>query len=256
MTRVAAGQADFQVGDPARNHALIAGLLEEAAGQDADILVLPELANSGYAFESVAEARACAEEIPSGPLSTLLKAWSRPRRSVVCGICERAGRMLYNSAVIFTHGELAGVYRKLHLFDREKEWFTPGNAPAPVVSMGGIYAGVMICFDWFFPETARSLALRGAQLILHPANLVLPWCQDSMITRSLENHVFTVTANRSGEERQLRFSGRSQITSPGGKRLAQAERDGVIWAEIDPAEADDKRLNSGNDLFADRRLGF
>ena len=115
--------------------------------------------------------------------------------------------------------------------------------------------GIMICFDWAFPEMARALALGGAQLILHPSNLVLPYCMQAMLTRSIENRVFTATANRTGLERGTQFAGGSQITSPQGERLVQAgaETSGVITAEVDLAQADNKWITPYNHVFRDRR---
>ncbi len=113
----------------------------------------------------------------------------------------------------------------------------------------------MICFDWAFPEMARLLALGGAQVILHPSNLVLPYAQAAMLTRGLENGVFTVTANRHGQERGTPFSGRSQVTSPKGALLAQAAGDftGVLTAVVDLAQADDKQITPLNHVLNDRR---
>jgi len=117
----------------------------------------------------------------------------------------------------------------------------------------------MICFDWIFPEAARVLALKGAEVICHPANLVLPWCQRAMVTRSIENRVFIVTANRIGGEkregRELKFTGGSQITSPVGELLCQASEEGeeVGVVDIDPSIAKDKAITEENDLFSDRR---
>jgi predicted amidohydrolase len=120
----------------------------------------------------------------------------------------------------------------------------------------------MICYDWIFPESMRVLALKGAEVVCHPANLVLPFCQDAMITRCLENRVFAVTANRTGTEqrgnRTFRYTGRSQITGPGANILCRAgadtEETGVV--NMDVALARNKRLNSFNDLFGDRRVSF
>jgi predicted amidohydrolase len=118
---------------------------------------------------------------------------------------------------------------------------------------------MMICFDWFFPESARTLALRGAQVIAHPANLVLPYCQTAMVTRSLENAVFSVTTNRYGAEtlgaESLTFTGASQVMDTRGRRLAQAPvaGDDMQVVEINPAEADDKQVNLRNHRFNDRR---
>ena len=118
----------------------------------------------------------------------------------------------------------------------------------------------MICFDWFFPESARILALKGADIICHPANLVLPYCQDAMITRCLENRIYVVTANRTGEEqrngKKWLYTGKSQITSPDARILYRAaeESDEVGVIDIDVQLARNKRLNKYNDLFAERRV--
>jgi predicted amidohydrolase len=117
----------------------------------------------------------------------------------------------------------------------------------------------MICFDWFFPESARILALKGADIICHCANLVLPFCQDGMITRCLENRVFAVTANRTGNENRgekyLAYTGRSQITGPEGNLLyrASAGADEIGVADIDVRLARNKRLNVYNHLLNNRR---
>ena len=115
----------------------------------------------------------------------------------------------------------------------------------------------MICFDWIFPEMARVLTLKGSQVILHPANLVLPYCQDAMITRSIENRVFTATANRIGTERGVKFSGLSQITDIKGNRLCQMSngKAGIASVTIDPMLADNKSITARNDVFVDRFPG-
>jgi predicted amidohydrolase len=162
---------------------------------------------------------------------------------------------LYNSAVAFSGGYFQGTYRKLHLFDEESNWFSAGDSEPPVFQYGEHRLGIMICFDWAFPEMARVLALKDAQIILHPANLVLPYCQNAMITRSIENRVFTATANRVGEERGLKFSGASQITNPKGDLLIQmpVQGEGVAFVDIDPSEADDKMITKNNHVLQDRR---
>ena len=118
---------------------------------------------------------------------------------------------------------------------------------------------MMICFDWLFPESARSLALQGVQLIAHPANLVLPYCPDAMVTRCLENHVFTATANRVGNEQRggasLHFIGTSEVVDPNGNvllRLSPAEEQ-IPAADIDLSQARNKRINERNDVLTDRR---
>ena len=247
-----------QITSVEENIAKVKVLLEEAKENAVDVLVLPELCNSGYVFQSSDEANAFAEEIPQGPMSSELLAWSKEGRMVVAGICEKTGKGLHNSAGVFANGEHVTTYRKIHLFLNEKSWFQSGNDEPPVVEFNGNKFGVMICFDWIFPEIARVLALKGAQVILHPANLVLPYCQDAMITRSIENRVFTATANRIGTERDVGFSGHSQITSPKGQRLTtlNGEEIGITGIDIDPSIADDKMITKRNHLFDDRRPDF
>src|SRR5262249_1905702 len=141
-----------------------------------------------------------------------------------------------------------------------KELFDAGETAPPVLHVSDVGVGLMICFDWVFPEVARTLALRGAQILAHPSNLVMPWCQAAMLTRSLENRVFSIPATRTGSEPKpdgstTTFPGRSQVVSPRGELLLRAPQTGELAAaiEIDPAEALDKHINPRNDLFAERR---
>jgi predicted amidohydrolase len=253
--RLAVGQIEPQIGDLDGNLDRVKGILEKAERRDVDVLVLPELANSGYVFKNVSEVSAFAESIPEGLVTRELLAWSAGGRMVAAGICERTSDGFYNSAAAFANGEHIVTYHKIHLFLNEKDWFAPGLQEPPVFEYKGHLFGVMICFDWAFPEVARVLALKGAQVILHPANLVLPYGQDAMITRSVENRVYTATANRVGSERGLVFSGASQITDIKGSRLARLNKDevGLAWADIDPTLADDKAITERNDVITDRR---
>jgi predicted amidohydrolase len=243
-----------QICNPEENLSRVREIFKEAESAKVDVLVLPELCNSGYVFKTMNEAVEAAENIPDGPMSKELLSWSRDGRLVVGGICEHAEEGLYNSAVVFSDGEHIDTYRKIHLFLNEADWFKPGRKEPPVIEHNGHRFGVMICFDWIFPEITRILALKGAQVILHPANLVLPYCQDAMVTRSIENRVFTATANRIGTERTVAFSGLSQITDIKGNRLCQMNREttGITSVEINPALADDKSITARNDLLGDR----
>jgi len=122
------------------------------------------------------------------------------------------------------------------------------------------HIGIMICFDWFFPESMRALALLGAEVIAHPSNLVLPYCPQAMPIRCLENRVFAITANRTGSEgrkegQSLNFIGQSQVVSPGGEVLVRASgsEEELLTIDVNPQEARNKSLNSFNDIFKDRR---
>ena len=235
--------------------------IEEAVTGPVDLLVLPELCTSGYQFVNREEVAAVAEPVPGGPTSERLTQLARRiGGTVVAGLPERDGERFYNSAVIAGPEGVIGKYRKLHLFFEEKDFFTPGEGPLQIFDLGTAKIGVMICFDWIFPEIARTLALKGAEILVLPANLVLPYCQGAMITRAIENRVFTVVANRIGEEARagkppLRFTGHSQIASPRGEALAYAPQNEAALeiVEIDPAEARNKWITSRNHLFEDRR---
>jgi len=247
-------------GDVDGNLERVEGLIEES---DADILVLPELFNTGYVFRSREEAVSLAEHVPEGKTTRVLCDLAEENGVFIAGgLAERDGDRIFNSAVLVSPDGHVGRYRKTHLFFEEKLWFDPGDEGFSVHDIGICRVGIMICFDWFFPESMRILALKGADLICHPANLVMPFCQESMKTRCLENHVFAVTANRIGTEtrgdRSLRFTGMSQITGPDGTILFRAGDDSeeVQTVEIDPAEARDKNVNDYNNLFADRRPDF
>jgi predicted amidohydrolase len=244
--------------DVAANMAAVERLLD---GVEADLLVLPELANSGYLYESPEALLPFSEPGDgSGPfLSALQHLAGRAGGVIVAGFSERAREGLYNSAAAVGAAGVIQVYRKTHLFAGEKLLFQPGDSGFRIFEHAGARIGMMVCFDWFFPESARTLALRGAQIIAHPSNLVLPYCQTAMFARCLENRVFAATTNRYGTEelaeQSLTFTGASQIMTPRGERLSQApiEGDYVRVVEIDPAAADDKHVTARNDLFADRR---
>lgn len=253
--RLAVGQMEPLLVDVHENLSKLRELLKEAEDNQVEVLVLPELCNSGYVFENLEEARFAAEEIPRGRFSEELRSWSKPDRLVVAGICEHTPQGLYNSAAVFAQGNHITTYRKIHLFLNERDWFSPGNEEPPVVEFKDAKFGVMVCFDWAFPETARVLTLKGAQVILHPSNLVLPYCQDAMVTRSIENSVYTATANRVGIERGIEFSGNSQITNTTGIRLTTLPRDevGIAFVDIDPQAADDKMITKRNHVITDRK---
>jgi predicted amidohydrolase len=245
----------------------LARALRLMATQPADVYVLPELFATGYQFSSRAEVTRLAEPVPTGRTCRRLIAFSRRHGcAIVAGLPERAGRRCYNSAVVIGPGGYLGRYRKLHLFGEETRWFAPGKRAGEIWTIrslgsgGSIRVGVMVCFDWFFPETARSLALEGADVICHPANLVLPYCPEAMRTRSIENRLFTATANRVGTEARggrapLTYIGRSQITDPRGRLLFRAPATGeaIGVVRIDPRQARDKRLNCYNNLWEARR---
>ncbi|MEL6706040.1 MAG: nitrilase-related carbon-nitrogen hydrolase [Bacteroidota bacterium] len=235
-------------------------------GVDADLVVLPELFATGYFFRSLEDSASVSEPIPDGPTTERLQTWAAATGATfVAGLPELGddGKR-YNSAVVVRPNGSTETYRKVHLFYREKDWAAPGDLGFRVFDAttrdGMPYRlGVMICFDWYFPEAARSLALQGADVIAHPSNLVRKDCPRSMPIRALENHVVTITANRTGTEsvgdETLTFIGQSVICSPEGHPIASAGREEttVLTAKFDPHASRERQLTATNHLFGDRR---
>lgn len=229
----------------------------------ADLIVLPELFNTGYYFTDFKELADLAEKIPDGfTCQHLAKSAKEWRCHIVAGILEEDNGLFYNSAVLIGEEGYIDHYRKIHLFEEEKIYFAPGDKPLKVYDIGEAKIGIMICFDWIFPETMRCLSLMGAQVICHPANLVMPYCPKVMPSRCFDNRVFAVTANRCGKDvkgdKSLSFIGLSQIVSPDGKiiKRAGANMQGMDVVFINPADADNKKLGQRNDLWVDRRPEF
>lgn len=226
---------------------------------EAHLTVLPELFSTGYQFRDRDELMDLAEPL-DGPTVTRLRDHAASSGRTLCaGWAERAGDRVFNSSVLVTPDGPPRVYRKVHLFWNEKDLFAPGDLGFPVFEACGTTVGMLICFDWVFPEAARTLARRGARLLLHPSNLVLPFCPDAMITRCLENRVFAATANRVGTEArvpgtELTFIGRSQVCGPLGRPLVRMGdvQAGSAAADVELADAD-PQLTPRNDLWADRR---
>lgn len=234
------------------------------SGVEADLFVLPELCTTGYQFRNHEEVRQLAESIPDGDsLRRLADLARRKQLFLVAGIAEKFNQECYNASVLIGPEGIIGTYRKIHLFYLEKDWFRTGNLGFQVWDIGQAKIGMMVCFDWIFPESARTLARLGADVICHPANLVLPYCPQAMITRSIENKVFSVTANRIGSESRipnetLTFIGSSQIVDPAGELLFRMDGDeeGLRIVEIDPARARNKGIHKNNHLWHDRKPEF
>ncbi len=231
----------------------------ESSVTNTDIILLPELFHSGYLFLDKKEVEGISVEFGKGRLFEWMKNISEKYDCGVCGgFAEKTDNGIYNS-MAFVYKDQMELYRKIHLFYKEKDFFLPGDIPFFVFEYKNVRLGMMICFDWFFPESIRTLSLQGADIILHSANLVLPYCQDAMITRSIENRVFICTSNRigcdKGQNDTVCFTGRSQVVAPGGKILFRMEKDkeDVITVDINPEESRNKAINEKNDLFSDRR---
>ena len=262
MTRIAVQQLAPVLGDLDHNRALALGAIREALEAGAEVVVLPELITSGYVFESPEEAGRAAIE----PGHELLREWGEEARRadavIVGGFCERGedGR-LYNSAAAVDASGLLAVYRKLHLWDREKLLFEPGSAPPPVLDTRVGRVGVVICYDLEFPELTRWIALAGAQLLAVPTNWPLmprpaaerPAEVVIAMAAARVNRMAVACADRLGTERGVEWTGGATIVGVDGWVAAERRDTGLLTADIDLEEALEKRLTEHADAFADRR---
>lgn len=225
---------------------------------DGDLVVLPELFDTGYNFHDKESAYEVSSPIPGGETTQLLSNIAEDKGIyIVAGTSEKDGEDLYNSAVIVGPKGYVGKYRKIHLFFKEKKIFEPGEDGFKVFDFGDFKLGIMVCFDWYFPESIRTLALKGADVVAHPSNLVLPYAPRAMPIRSLENKVFSITSNRVGVERDLEFIGNSLISDPSADKLVVLEDGvGVKSVKIDVSKARDKSINELNNIFDDRKPQF
>lgn len=251
---VAAVQMDPTIGLVRENRVNILGLLDEAAGMGARLVVFPEAALSGYCFETLEEARAAAEPIPGPSVQAFAQACKELDVYTSIGMLEDAGDKLYNAAVLVGPLGLIGCYRKSHLpFLGVDKLANKGDTGFQVYDTPLGRIGMIVCYDLRFPEAARSLALKGADIIVLPTN----WPEGAdpapnfiAPTRALENRVFLVACDRCGHERGFGFIGQSAIIDPSGKRLAQAGAgEEIISATFDPAMARQKRLVIRPDEF-------
>lgn len=242
-------------------------MIRTAAGNGAKLIVLPELANSGYVFESREEAFALSEPVPGGETCG---AWAAVAREldvwIVAGIAERAGEVLYNSSVLIGPEGHAGTFRKVHLWNEENLFFEPGDLGFPVVRTPFGRVGMFICYDSWFPECYRLCALQGADIICIPTNWVPIPGQDPnreamanilVMGSAHSNSVFVAAADRVGTERGQPFIGQSLIVSYTGWPVAgpaSPTDEEILYADVNLADARRKRnWNEYNQVLRDRR---
>ncbi|MEV8099921.1 nitrilase-related carbon-nitrogen hydrolase [Kitasatospora sp. NPDC085879] len=262
---VACCQVPLAVAEPARNWRVLREAVEQAASAGADVVVLPELANSGYVFRDRAEAEALAETTDGPTVAEWADLADDHRLVIVGGLCERdAEGRLRNTAVIVDPSGLRAVCHKAHLWGAEKQLFVAGDELPVVVETAVGRIGAMVCYDLEFPEWVRVAALQGTQLLCAPAN----WPRfprptgerPSEIVRvqadAAVNRMFIAVCDRVGDERGTRWTGGSVVAGPDGFLAAGPVPDygsGIVMARCDLAEAQDKRLGEHNHVLSDRR---
>ncbi len=264
-TVVACCQVTPALGNPAANRELVADAVSHAAAQGASVIVLPELVSSGYVFEDRAEAQASAEAADGATVTLWARLAADHGVVIVGGFCETtAAGELFNSAALVDPGGLRGVYRKAHLWDKERLWFSSGSAAPPVIPTRFGRIAVMICYDLEFPEWVRLPALDGAQLLCAPVNWPAFPRPDgerpAEIVRvqadAAVNRMFIAACDRTGEERGVEWVGGSVIVDADGWPLACATPSAgptIIAAECRLDHALDKAISPISNVHADRR---
>lgn len=261
---IGVAQVGATLGDVPANVRRGLDAIREASEQGIELLVFPECSLSGYAYSSRAEIEAAAITRDGAEIQEIAAGCAEHGIHVVVGYLETSGEKLYNTATLIGPDGVVGSYRKAHLptmaADRFIDVGTHEDPPVFDTPLGKV--GIAICYDLRFPESARTLALAGAEIIAQPTNSV---SQSSVlfdhftVVRACENRVYLAICNRPDEERNMDFVGRSQILSPAGDVLVEAgPEESIVKAEADLAAARDKKIVLRADdfelsVFADRR---
>ena len=245
---IAGIQTDVVFRDIEANLVTMESYVRSEVAKGTHLTVFPECFTTGYCFDSLEDAFLMADTVPGPTTDRITKLCKELDTYVVCGMLEKVDTQLFNTAVLVGPEGLIGSYRKIHLpYLGVDRFTTPGDRPFEVFEACGVLIGMLICYDGGFPEAARVLALRGADVILLPTN----WppggdhmAQFSINSRAMENGVYFVAVNRIGLENGFRFIGKSRICRPVGATMTSIDNDkqGIIRAEIDPIAARTKRI--------------
>ena len=263
--KVAGVQMDIAISDPDANLTAIAKHTKSAAAGDAKLVVFPECTLTGYCFDTLEQAQAVAQPIDGANVGRVAEIASEYNMHVVVGMLEsEKGGAVYNSAVLLGPHGVVGVYRKTHLpYLGVDRFTTPGKLANQIFDIDGLKIGINICYDCSFPESARVLALAGADIVVLPTNWPPGSGRVSDIipnTRALENNVYFMSVNRIGTEKGFDFIGKSKICDPlgGDIEFADHANEAILFAEIDTQWARKKHLVAVPGLhevhrFKDRR---
>lgn len=233
LFKAASIQFDIKLGDIDSNLSYVLSETKRLSKEDARLIVLPEMWNTGYAWRKLG---GLSERTPE--ILEELKRASKKGSIIIGSIPEKYGNDIYNTAYVIDSGRLIGKYRKIHLFTPMKEDYFLKAGSEPLLcntSIGKI--GVLICYDVRFPELARKLTLEGAEMLVVPAEWPHPrldhW-RTILKARAIENQLFVIAANRCGKQGMVRFCGNSMVVNPWGEVIAEAgEKEETITAEID-----------------------
>ncbi|MUT65425.1 carbon-nitrogen family hydrolase [Paenibacillus sp. NEAU-GSW1] len=255
--RIALLQMHIEAGNPETNYAKLSSMLEEAVAQPnkPDIIVFPEMWNTGYALTEINELA----DREGERTKALISDFSRKHNvNIVAGsIAEKKPDGVYNTIHAFDRqGNEIGEYSKIHLFrlmDEEK-YLAAGDQPGKL-TIEGADAGMMICYDIRFPELSRKLALEGAKLLIVPAEWPHPrlhhW-RTLLTARAIENQMYVIACNRVGTSGTTEFFGHSMVLDPWGETIVEGgDEEAILYAEIDLSVVDTVRAKIP--VFEDRR---
>lgn len=257
---IALAQIDITFAEKERNLARMLQVLEETAGQGAQLTVFPEAALTGYCFDSLADAQPHAEPINGPSTQRFTNLCQKLGTHAIYGLLESDGSRIFNACVLVGPQGVVGSYRKIHLpFLGVDRFTTPGDRPFAVHAAAGMKIGMHICYDGGFPESARVMMLQGADLVVLPTN----WppgaeCMASCAvnTRAMENNIYYAACDRVGDERGFHFIGQSKICDPRGHTIAEAphDREEILYAQVDVEFARRKKIIRVKDLHEIDRL--
>ena len=263
--RIAAAQIDSKLGETNQNLAKLMAFTGDAVGNGAQLVVFPECALTGYQYESREEALGAAQRVPGLAVDVMSSLCKKLKTLVIFGMLEKLDDSLYNTAVLVGSEGLVFKYHKNHIpFQGVDRYVDKGDRPFELCQSGDLQVGLQICYDIFFPESSRVHSLLGADLITLPTNFATEGVVERagfiINTRAIENKVYVLSCNRVGEERGYPFCGHSKIVDPMGVTIAEAsaDKEEIIYADIDPALARTKRITHSKgeweiDRMADRR---
>ena len=246
--KIACVQTDVVFKDINANLTSLEATVRNEMALGTQLTVFPECFSTGYCFDSLAEAMAFGESVPGPSTDRVARLCAELKTYVVFGMLEKSGDQLFNVAVLIGPDGLIGSYRKVHLpYLGVDRFTTPGDRPFEVFEAAGVRIGMLICYDGGFPEAARVLSIRGADLIVLPTN----WppggsymAEFSINCRAMENGIYFAAVNRIGTENGFSFIGKSRICSPVGATITSIDdaSAGIMRTEIDPLIARTKRI--------------
>jgi predicted amidohydrolase len=261
LVKVALAQAHLQVGDVPGNIFETVKLINEASEQGAQIVVLPELSNTGYVFESKEELKKILKN------DNCLAVWQKESKDkqiiIVAGFAQEINNKFYNQSVIIEDGEIKTIYSKVHLFNTEKNFFEEGNINPEIINTKYGKIATMICYDLEIPEFVRYVAEKGCELLCVPLNWptgsfnkpeseIRPMELIKAMSIAATFRIWLALCDRSGKERNVEWLESSSIINLDGWPIKQVGKgSGIVMAEIDLNLAKDKTVSPKNHVFKD-----